>query len=51
MPTIKDNTRGASRGTPVTVKAIGPRPGAAPWSPPARRVKLATKDPRKGRGR
>jgi hypothetical protein len=39
-----------SRGTPATVKALGPRPGAAPWSPPARKVKLATKDPRRKRG-
>jgi hypothetical protein len=33
------------------VKRLTPRPRAASWSPPAKRVTLPSRDPRKGRGR
>jgi hypothetical protein len=47
MPPSKDNARGPGRGTPPKVKRINP---PQPWAR-TRKLKLATRDPRKGRGR
>lgn len=51
MPQSTDDARGPGRGTPLPTKRLTPRPRAQSWSPPAKRVTLPSRDPRKGRGR
>jgi hypothetical protein len=47
MPKSTDDPKKVPTQAPV--KQLGPRPGAASWSAPARKVKLATRDPRSTR--